>query len=63
VTLALRPFLIYCSSPYFFYSFLIWPPAVSGNYQQRYPVAKEEKLDKEMAVEFCVRTSLSLSYS
>jgi hypothetical protein len=44
--------LIYYASPSEFLSFLIHLPELSGNYLQRYLVAKQEKLGKEMAAEF-----------
>jgi hypothetical protein len=35
---------------------MILLPEISGNYQQKYTVAKKEKLGYEMAVEFCLWT-------
>jgi hypothetical protein len=54
--LAPRPFLIYCASVTVFQSFQICPPELPGNFQQRHLVAKQEKLDEEMAVECLVRS-------
>jgi hypothetical protein len=42
-TLALRPLLTYRAAPSEFLSFLIHPPKLSGNNQQRHLVAKQEE--------------------
>jgi hypothetical protein len=39
------------------------PPELSGNYQQRHPVAKQEKFGEEMAAEFFIRSIFFLFYS
>jgi hypothetical protein len=43
-SLELRPFLVCCLSPSELQLFLIHPPELSGKYQQRHLVAKQEKL-------------------
>jgi hypothetical protein len=45
-------------SPSDFSLFLIHPPELSSNYQQRHHAAKQEKLGKEIAIEI-YRTSIS----
>jgi len=57
----LRPLLIYCASPSEFLSFLIHPPELSGNYQQRHLVAKQGETWREMSVNFAGEVSLSYS--
>jgi len=52
-TLTQRSFLIYCASPSVF---LIFPPDLPDNYEQRHLVVKLEKLGEEVAVEFCLRS-------
>jgi hypothetical protein len=51
----------YCAPPSDFQIFLIRPPELSDSYQQRYLIAKQEKLGEEMTEEFCLR-SISYSY-
>jgi hypothetical protein len=46
-TLALRQFVIYCTSPSELQSFVSYSPELSGNYQHRYLIAKLEKLGKK----------------
>jgi hypothetical protein len=58
-TFALQPFLIYCAFPSDFLSCLIHPPELSGNYQQRHLVAKQQKHGKEMGMNFAYEVSLS----
>jgi hypothetical protein len=54
-TLAPRACLIYCASPSDFWSFLLCPPELSGNYQRTHLVEMHEKLGKKMATEFFLR--------
>jgi hypothetical protein len=45
----MKGFISYCASQSDFSSLLIRPPEISGSYQQRYIVAKQEELGEEMA--------------
>jgi hypothetical protein len=45
-TATISPFLIYCESPSEFQSFPIHPPELSGNYEQRYLLVKQELVEK-----------------
>jgi hypothetical protein len=42
---------------------LIPPPELSGNYQQRHRVAKQEKFGEEIAAEFFIRSIFFILYS
>jgi hypothetical protein len=43
-------------SPVWFILFLIRPPELSGNYQEKRRGGKQEKLGDKMATEFCLRS-------
>jgi hypothetical protein len=50
--------MTYCSSPTEFY--LIDPPELSGKYQHRHLVAKQEETWKEMSINFAGKVSVIL---
>jgi hypothetical protein len=53
----LQQFLICCASPFKLESFLILPPVLSGNYQQRHLAVSKKNLTTEMAVNFAYGVS------
>jgi hypothetical protein len=55
-TLLLRPFQVCCASASGFQLFLIRPPDLSVTYLQKHLVAKQEKLNEEIAAEFCLQS-------
>jgi hypothetical protein len=61
-TLVPQLFMIYCVSPSDFLSSLVYPPELSGKYQQRRLVAKQEKLGEGWSTNFAYEVSLSYSY-